>query len=261
MGSYNSQYQSYYASLLKSRRNNPYNRGTSASKSSEPFDKNRLMKRMLRELIGVFCLIIIVLACKIIKTPQTISVYNYCKEIVSYNYDYKAAFENLKSVNLQELSGKIQDYIENVKSGITGEETIKEKIGREFSAPLQGNIISGYGTRIDPVTNNNTFHYGVDIDAAEGTEVLSCNAGVVKFIGEDDILGKYIVIDHGIGVETKYANLKEITVENGMAVDDGEVIAFSGSSPEENIPQLHFELLYMGENKNPEEYIRLTYIS
>ncbi|WP_163194214.1 M23 family metallopeptidase [Clostridium thermarum] len=261
MGSYNSHYQSYYASLMKNRRNNSYYRGTSTSKGSNPFDRTKLAKRILRELTLVFCLFLLVLACKTIKTPETTNVYNYCKEIVNYNFDYKAAIESLKDMDLQELSVKIQDYMEDVKSSITGEETIKEKINREFSSPLQGKVVSGYGTRIDPVTNNSTFHYGVDIDAAVGTEVKSCSDGVVKSIGEDEILGKYIVIDHGIGVETKYANLEEVTVENGAAVNSGEVIGFSGADPRTNIPQFHFELLYMGENKDPEEYIRLTYIS
>lgn len=261
MGSYNSQYQSYYSSLAKSRRNNPYSRGTPSSKSSNPLDKSRLMKRVFRELIGVFCLVIIVLVCKIIKTPETNSIYTYCKDIVNYNYDYNTALEGLKGLDLQEVSSKIQDYIDNAKSQITGEDSFKDKISSEFIAPVQGEIISGYGSRLDPATDSNTFHYGVDIAVSEGSEVKCSASGVVKFIGEDDILGKYITIDHGIGVETKYANLKEIKVENGDSVESGEVIALTGAGYETKTLALHFELLYMGENKNPEEYIRLTYIS
>jgi murein DD-endopeptidase MepM/ murein hydrolase activator NlpD len=171
-----------------------------------------------------------------------------------------AAFESLKTVDLREVSGKVQDYIDNIKAGLTGEESFKEKISKEFIVPTEGDIISGYGTRLDPDTNNNVFHYGVDINAQEGAEVKCSSDGVVKFIGEDETLGKYIIIDHSIGIETKYCNLKEIWVENGAGITSGEVIASVGSSAETKTPHLHFELLYMGENKNPEEYINFASI-
>lgn len=260
MGSYNSQYQSYYASLSKSRRNNPYSRGASSSSNSNPLARNRIVKRIFRELVGVFCLLIIILACKVVKTPETIEVYNYCKDIVNYNYDYKAAFESIKTVNLQEVSGKIEDYIENIKAQITGEQTYKDKINNEFIIPVQGEVTLGYGTTKNPETDSNIFHYGIDIATEENAKVVSSSEGVVKFIGEDAALGKYLIIDHGIGIETKYGNLKDIKVENGAGVAAGEVIAEVGSSAETETPHLHFELLYMGENKDPEEYINFMSI-
>lgn len=260
MGSYNSQYQSYYSTLQRGNRNRQYGNRVPSKGNARTLNKNFLVRRLFQELIGVLCLFLIVLICKIVKTPQTIQFYGYCKNVVSYNYDYKSLYQSVRNVNINELSSSIEDYIDKLKSDITGEKTIKEKVISEFIPPLNGKIISAFGNRVNPVTKKSEFHYGVDIEAAVGTEVKSCSGGYVKFIGEDDTLGKYVLIDHGIGIETKYADLKEIKVKKDDKVKEGDTIALSGNGGESASPQLHFELLYMGESKNPEEYIRLTYI-
>lgn len=256
MGSYNSQYQSYYSALQRGRRNGRnYSKGT-----SKAFDKNFFVKRMLQELIGVLCLFFVVLICKAVKVQQTTEFYDYCKKMVVYNYDYKALFDSAKKVNINELNDTIENYIDKLKSQITGEKTIKEKVYSEFEPPLQGKTVSGFGSRTNAISGKGEVHDGIDFNVPEGTEVRSCSSGTVKYTGEDKTLGKYIIIDHGMGIETKYASLKEIKVKKDDKIKEGDVVALSGGSGESSSPHLHFELLYMGECKNPEEYIKLEAI-
>ncbi|RHW66771.1 M23 family peptidase, partial [Clostridium botulinum] len=94
----------------------------------------------------------------------------------------------------------------------------------------------------------------IDIDAKENTEVLASFGGTVKECGEDKELGKYILLDHGQGIETKYAHLNKIKVKKGEEVKKGKDIAESGNTGKSTGAHLHFEIIYMGENKNPQDY-------
>ncbi|NLZ48525.1 MAG: M23 family metallopeptidase [Clostridiales bacterium] len=258
MGSYRSQYQSYYSSLVNNkhstnRRTNYYPKSNSVQNSN-----SKLLKRLLRDLVGVFCLLSIILFCKLVKLPWTIEFYRYCKFMVDYSYDYNEIYTNITSLNMEQISETINNYIETIKSGITGESTIKDTIGNSFVEPVKGKIIRPYGDSVDNVTNKKTFHYGIDIEVPVDTEIKSCADGTVKYLGENEEYGKYIIIDHGLGVETKYANLKEMKVEVGKSVKAGEVIATSGSDSEFETPHLHFELIYMADNKDPQEYLKFS---
>ncbi len=258
MGSYRSQYQAYYKSLVN-QRYLPNRRANSFAKSKKSQNKNsKLLNRLLRELVGVFCLVIIVLFCKLIKSPWTTEFYRYCKLIVDYSYDYNELYTSITNLNIDNINSTISSYIEEIKANITGEATIKETIGRSFVEPVKGKIIKPYGESVDKATNKNNFHYGIDIEAPIDTEVKSCADGTVKYVGEDKEYGKYIIVDHGLGVETKYGNLKEMKVEVGASVNSGDVIATIGNNDDSKVPHLHFELIYMADNKDPQEYLQFS---
>lgn len=264
MGSYRSQYQSYYRTLIN--KNYLLNKNYSYSRRTNSFDKgkssynsnSKILKRLLRELVGVFCLLIIVLSCKLIKLPWTTNFYRYCKLVVDYNYDYNDIYTSVTSLNMEKVRTVIDNYIDTIKSDITGESTIKDTIGKSFVEPAKGKIIRPYGETVDNVTKKKTFHYGIDIELPVDTEIKSCSDGTVKYVGEDKDHGKYIIIYHGLGVETKYGNLKEMKVEVGKSVKSGEIIATSGDDDHSKIPHLHFELIYMADNKDPQDYLKFS---
>lgn len=259
MGSYRYQYQNYYKSLVN-KKYSPNKSANSFTKSNsvQNNSSSKILNRLLRELVGVFCLLLIVLLCKIVKVPWTTEVYRYCRFIVDYSYDYNEIYSRITNLNMEEISGTIHSYIDNLKSDITGENTIKETIGNSFVEPVEGKIIRPYGESVDSSTDKKTFHYGIDIEIPIDTEIKSCADGTVKYVGEDKEYGKYIIIDHGLGVESKYANLKEMKVEVGKSVKSGDIIATSGSDYESQVPHLHFELIYMADNKDPQEYLKFS---
>lgn len=259
MGNYNSQYESYYSNLINKRRNSR-NSSYSSDKDSTSFklDKSFLLRRVIQDLVGVFLLFTFVMVCKLVVTSQTQAAYNFSKEIVNKNYDYKNAVSLVKNFNYKSAETGITSWLEGIKVKITGTESIKNKIKSNFIMPVKGTVTSLYGERTDPVNGGKEKHQGIDIDAKEGTSIICPYDGKVKESGVDEELGKYILVDHGSGIETKYGHLSEVSVKNGDTLKKEQVIGKVGSTGKSTAPHLHFELLYMGENKNPEEYMDLS---
>ncbi len=73
---------------------------------------------------------------------------------------------------------------------------------------------------------NEFIHYKLK----EGKAVYSVNDGIVVATGENDLLGKYIAIDHGMGLQSWYFHLSEISVSMGDKVAYEGAIGKSGST-------------------------------
>ncbi|NFE68192.1 M23 family metallopeptidase [Clostridium sporogenes] len=259
---YNSQYEEYYNSLKNRKttnlKNNNYMYGQWNNRK-ESSNMKFFQKRIIRDLIGVFLLLIFVLGLKAFSNPKTQMVYNYSKKIVNENYgyknyDYKKVINKAKNLDANLVEDKILKYIDTFKSKVTREKTVEGLISDDFVLPVSGKLTSKYGEREDPVNKKKAFHKGIDIDAKENTEVLASFSGTVKECGEDKELGKYILLDHGQGIETKYGHLNKIKVKKGEEVKKGKTIGESGSTGKSTGAHLHFEIIYMGENKNPQDY-------
>jgi murein DD-endopeptidase MepM/ murein hydrolase activator NlpD len=249
VGNYNSQYESYYSKFSGNRRGyNPYaaNYHSNSRSGTRKLDGNYLIKRLLRELIGVFIMFMSVFVCKTIVTPQTTAVYNYSKSIVNTNYDYTYLLSKIKSINISnidDLQQRIQESIETLKVRVSGGQTIKEKTKSNFIAPVSGEVILDDGKN------------GIEIAAQEGSKVVVVCDGTIKEAGENQELGKYILIDHGDGIESRYCYLSSIEVKQGSQVKKGDIAGKSGNSHKTANPSLHFDLYYMGETVSPTEYI------
>lgn len=248
MGNYNPQYRDYYNSMLNKNNNySPYY-GSNNKKS------NFIVKRITIDLIGVLALFIVVTFCKLVVTPNTQKVYEYSKKIVNENYDYKKAISTVKSFKFNDVKEKSEDYIEKVVNKINGKRSIKDMVKSEYTLPCIGTVTSEFGERVDPFSGKKQMHKGVDIAVKENTPIKACSYGKVKECGEFKDLGKYIVIDHGKGIETKYAHLKELKVKKNQMVKKGEEIGRSGNTGKSTGPHLHLEIMFMGESKNPKEF-------
>lgn len=97
------------------------------------------------------------------------------------------------------------------------------------------------------------MHQGVDFGAPTGTPVLSAGAGVVKEMGWKNGYGRTVVVRHSNGSETLYAHTSRFarSLYQGAKVEQGEVIAFVGSTGRSTGPHLHFELRVNGKAVNP----------
>jgi beta-lactamase regulating signal transducer with metallopeptidase domain len=109
---------------------------------------------------------------------------------------------------------------------------------------------------INPVTKNQTVHYGIDIQAKFGTDVVATSGGKVIKAIYDGGLGNTIVIDHGEGYQSMYAHLKDFAVKNGDTVTKGQTIGHVGSTGLSTGAHLHFEVSLEGEKLNPLNYLR-----
>lgn len=106
---------------------------------------------------------------------------------------------------------------------------------------LPGAVTSAFGWRSDPFSGRPQFHAGTDIRMAYGQGVQAVAGGKVTSVSERSGYGLTVVIDHGNGLETRYAHLSGATVREGEMVEAGQVVAQSGNSGRSTGPHLHLE--------------------
>ncbi len=121
--------------------------------------------------------------------------------------------------------------------------------------PVLGVKTSDFGWRMHPIEEEEKFHYGVDLAVEMGTTVAAFAAGTVDYIGESDVYGQYLQLDHGNGVKSFYAHCSKLCVQQGQVVAMGEKVAESGETGKVTGPHLHFELKRDGVRLNPSYYI------
>ncbi|MBQ6381924.1 MAG: M23 family metallopeptidase [Clostridia bacterium] len=127
----------------------------------------------------------------------------------------------------------------------------KYVISEDICRPASGKISSPFGYRINPVSGKLSFHTGIDIAAKSGDKVQAAYYGIIESVGEDDVYGKYIKINHGNGIKTFYAHCSKLHVKVGDKVDGGETIARVGSTGWSTGPHLHFSIIINDIYCNP----------
>ena len=118
------------------------------------------------------------------------------------------------------------------------------------SPVTNGTISSSFGER------DGKFHQGLDIAADIDTPITASLTGTVKEAGENDSYGKYVLLDHGSGIETRYAHCNSISVKQGDHVNMGDEIAKVGSTGDSSGPHVHLELLIDGTPYNPQTVLQ-----
>jgi murein DD-endopeptidase MepM/ murein hydrolase activator NlpD len=138
----------------------------------------------------------------------------------------------------------------------------QSKSSSGFSLPVEeGRVSSRFGVRRDPIHGNPRMHNGIDYAVPEGTNVRSIQGGRVVFAGNRGGYGKTVEIEHPDGTRTRYAHLKEFSVQQGEEVTAGRNIALSGSTGRSTGPHLHVETETLDERTgayrkiNPETYM------
>jgi len=127
--------------------------------------------------------------------------------------------------------------------------------GNPSGLPASSSISSDFGWRNDPIHGQHRFHAGLDLKVAYGQEVRAASGGVVKFAGEQGGYGTTVVVDHGDGLETRYAHLSSADVKTGSRVEAGQPIARSGNSGRSTGAHLHFEVRQDGQPIDPERVV------
>lgn len=117
--------------------------------------------------------------------------------------------------------------------------------------PVNGKIISLYGSYKNPRYNITNFRSGIDFEADNGEPVRSVYAGKVLYSSWFNNYGNMIIIDHGKNYYTVYAHLEEVFKAKGDDVETGEVIATAGDTGSLTGAKLYFEVRHHGKPVNP----------
>lgn len=95
-------------------------------------------------------------------------------------------------------------------------------------------------------------HTGIDLASACWTPIIAPRSGTISYIGyKDNIGGNMIHIDHGGGVQTRYAHLAGFASNWGQWVNQGQVVGYVGTTGMSTGCHLHYEVLVNGIFQNP----------
>lgn len=116
-----------------------------------------------------------------------------------------------------------------------------------FIMPAKGHITSKFGPR------KYRYHYGTDIKVQIGDTIRSSWAGQVRIVRYDPRgYGNYVVVRHPNGLETVYAHLSRVLVDENEHIVAGEVVGLGGNTGRSTGSHLHYEMRYLGNAMNTE---------
>jgi len=122
--------------------------------------------------------------------------------------------------------------------------------------PTAGWLSSEFSkARFHPILHMTRPHEGIDVAAPYGAPVVAPASGVVERITNQTGYGLVLEIDHGNGIETKYAHLSAVKVHEGQHVTRGEPIAAVGNSGLSTGPHLHYEIHVDSKVVDPLTYV------
>ncbi|NKF22938.1 M23 family metallopeptidase [Solimonas marina] len=134
-----------------------------------------------------------------------------------------------------------------------------QKEVRPTGWPISSGWISSlFGTRTDPFTGRLARHEGMDFAAPMGSAVNAVAAGMVTYAGPMSGYGNLVEINHGNGYSTRYGHNSKVLVHVGDRVERGQAIARIGSTGRSTGPHVHFEVLYNGQQVDPQRYIQVA---
>ena len=111
--------------------------------------------------------------------------------------------------------------------------------------PVQGRITVRHGQWLSTKFYRGR-HQGYDFAVITNTPVKSTSPGRVTFAGWKTGYGKVVYVQHDT-LEVRYAHLNGFAVRVGQAVNEDQVIAYSGNTGWSTGPHLHWEALVNGK--------------
>ncbi len=160
---------------------------------------------------------------------------------------------NSQIAQMDTLSDRNADVLTLIESRLF--EKRLEALMIPSSAPIEGQVGSGFGFRRDPFTRAPALHTGLDFPADPGTVINAAAGGVVQSAGPHPQFGLLVELDHGNGLVTRYAHASKMLVHQGDLVKRGQPIAEVGTTGRSTGPHLHFEVLVEGVQQNPAKFL------
>ena len=180
------------------------------------------------------------------------SVMLMAKKPVDSNYRY----------TVSEIKEQVYPVINEVEDKKPMKPFLEESVSKE----------KDYYRKDDDVnTQNNSLMYyektympstGILYSSNEGFDVVASIDGTINKIGQDNILGNYVIIEHSNGYKTTYYSLGEIAVKEKDMVVKGDVIGISGTNKlesTENKYNVLFETYHDGYLMDPEDFYNISF--
>jgi murein DD-endopeptidase MepM/ murein hydrolase activator NlpD len=163
-------------------------------------------------------------------------------------------------VKIAELMAQIDfntEHLSDLEAKLLQKSVLKDTLPNSSPVVAAFNS-SSYGWRLDPFNGHKAFHEGLDFTADTGTPIYAAAGGIVSFAEQTPDYGKIVKIDHGSGLETRYAHASSLLVKVGDRVARGQKIAEVGSTGRSTGPHLHYEIRLDGNPLDPRKYLQAS---
>ena len=202
---------------------------------------------------------------KVAKQQALIDLMQNDKEVYDRQYDEMMASSaevgRLIHAKEEEMRRKAEEARRQAEMEARGSQNdnyggyVMQSYGGGMIWPVSGPITSEFGWRTHPIFGSARFHSGLDIGADYGVPICAAASGVVIESGWIGGYGNTIMIDHGGGIVTLYGHNESLAVGVGQTVNQGDVIAYCGSTGNSTGPHCHFEVRLGGEPVSPWDYL------
>lgn len=183
---------------------------------------------------------------------------------------YKTLVNNLRS-KFQRIERDIRSIEQKVREKVEEKKELQQRIQGDpttLSWPTQSRYITAEFQDEDYPFKQVMEHTGIDIRAAQGTEVHTAAAGYVARAKRCSVPSCYsfVMVVHSNGISTVYSHVSKVLVEENEFVTRGQKIALSGGRP--GTPgagpwttgaHLHFEVRKNGIPTDPMNYLIKDY--
>ncbi|MFO0733384.1 MAG: peptidoglycan DD-metalloendopeptidase family protein [Nitrospiraceae bacterium] len=117
--------------------------------------------------------------------------------------------------------------------------------------PTDGQVVSYFGRQKHPTFNTYIQRKGIEIRAAEGSNIRAVSGGQVAYADWLKGYGLVIIVDHANGVFSLYAHASKILTTVGARIDAGDTIGETGDTGMTGESTLYFELREGAEPVDP----------
>lgn len=122
--------------------------------------------------------------------------------------------------------------------------------------PVSGTIIQSFGKSKNAQFKEVVDNTGIQIQAAQGTPFRAVADGKVRFADWFKGYGKLVILDHGEGYYSLYAQAAELNVTEGQTVSAGQILGTVGDTGSLVGTSLYFEIRKNGIPQDPILWLR-----
>lgn len=146
----------------------------------------------------------------------------------------------------KEIIGALKHWSEN------------DSIQADFILPVHGPYTSPFGLRRFYNNQPRKSHSGLDIAAAQGTDLVAPANGTVIETGDYFFNGNSVMIDHGQGLVTMYSHMYKINVKAGQILKRGEKFGTVGKTGRVTGAHLHWTVSLNNQRVDPTLFLNET---
>jgi len=118
--------------------------------------------------------------------------------------------------------------------------------------PAKGPVKIGFGTRKHPELETLYESQGIEIETGTEKPITAVWGGKVAFSNPFRGYGNLLIVNHGDGYHTLYAQASRLTKQTGDNVKKGEVVGYSGYDGSRRV---YFEIRHRGVPQNPLQWL------